>query len=183
MRDNLKKREFSLPFDWLDLPVSSMMNFLSVKTSDIDTFVEDYFKEMGTGHIHSDGTWFPHDIEFIDNRFWRLKPDSSAKFARRLKRLNEILDSPGFFVFLTVAIEPDKKKMEGFDLLKIQLRDRTKGNCVFVTVNMDGNLVDGDDHFNFNIVANPKEDDELKMWERQIAEKVNLVLHQLKIDQ
>ena len=175
IRDNIKKREKSLPFDWLDMPLTAISNFVSIKHEDISNFTEKYFEEMGTAHIHSDGTWFPHDIEFVDNRYWALKPDTKDKFTRRLKRLSETLSSEGFFVFLTTIIKNGKYQLEDFDRLKELLEEKVgKENCIFVTINLGEDKINGN-HYNYLVEADPN-DDGYKMWEKDITEKLKTAI-------
>ena len=174
IRDNIEKREFSLPFDWLDMPLTAISNFISVKYENIDNFTNNYFDELGSAHIHADGTWFPHDIVWHNNT-WTLKPNTKEKFARRLKRLSELLITDGFFVFLTTIIKEDKYEFDDFEKLKIQLEEIVgKENCVFITINLGKDFIN-ENHYNY-LIEPADDDDGLKIWEKNIAEKLNIAL-------
>ena len=171
IRDNFKKRECSLPFDWLDMPITAITNFLSFGPLEIDEKIDEYFKELGTGHKHTDGTWFPHDIEFID-KTWKLKTETKDKFLKRLKRFNDLIQTENnFFLFLTVILEKGMYKTEDFNKLK-ELIDSKVHNCAFITINL-GHESDFqfNNHFNLSI-PQLEVDPGLKEWEKIIYENI-----------
>lgn len=169
VRDNMGKREMSLPFDWLDLPITAIKKFLSIKPKDVEYVLTEYFEKLGDAHKHDDGTWFPHDIEFIDGT-WKLKKDTKDKFIRRLNRFNDLLDKDECFVFLTSVLNNGMYKLEDYIELKTLLEHKSE-NIVFITINLGDDFINGN-HFNFNIPQLKTVDEGLKKWEALIYETI-----------
>lgn len=189
VRDNIKKRELALPFDWLDLSIISICQFVKLNShEDVIDYVNLYFEKIGEDphkhedsdilnySKHPDGTWFAHEIELIDGAY-KLKPGTKNKFIKRLSRLIQILNSDEFCVFLTIMFEEGMYSFEDYETLKNILRSKVKNNAIFITVNL-GNEPDFhiENHFNFRIPQLDKFDDGLKGWESLIGERIKTVL-------
>lgn len=177
---HFKKRLYSLPFDWVDLPIRNMNQFISVREGEEETFLTGYFKDVTMNtQRHKDGTWFPHDLH--THKFPTTEivlKNTFEKYLRRLKRLVHVLSSqPDEFIFLTLCAFPETHGTSSeFNLLEELIESKTKSKCTFVTIN----LVDFDfqlgNHYNFAVPL--ETGDNLKgenyaRWEREIVEKIN----------
>ncbi len=185
IRDNFKQRKEALPFDWLDMPISALKQFVNLEESDVDSFVDSYFESVGTigykyeetdllaYNRHLDGTWFAHDIELIDNSY-RLKEGTKEKFKRRLLRLLKIINDPNnFLFFLTVIYKTEMYSAPDFDKVRQFLNKKVLDRSVFVTVNLDHIGFYPRNQFNFHIPQLETFDDGLKGWEALIYDTIS----------
>lgn len=165
----------ALPFDWLDMPIKSILQFVKLNSEkEVVDYVNEYWKNphLLSSAKHTDGTWFPHDIEFIDGTY-KFIHGTKDKFTRRLARLINLLNTDAIFVFLTVMFEQSMYPASDYEVLKNVLREKTKGNALFITINL-GNEPENYDHEHFNFVVPQigKHDEGLKGWEKLICERI-----------
>lgn len=139
-------RKMSLPFDWVDLPLTAIIDGISIQ-GDIAQYVEIFIASVDIStQRHPNGTWFPHDIiaptaallppqEFM--AYWsNFFKDMREKYTRRYKRLYNLFDSGDNLVFVTVIPRQDDSNIPVYDRIKTILANRVKGQCIFVTANL-----------------------------------------------
>ncbi len=174
------KRLFSLPLDWVDLPIKNINQFVSVQQGQEDEFLTDYFKNVRLNtQRHTDGTWFPHDLHKLEYpNEESIKKHMLVKYIRRLKRFNEVLlNRDSEFVFLTLCVFPGTYgSLSDFNSLKDLIINKTGKPCTFVTINLaDYDFIDGN-HYNFSVILENRPNlsgEDFYNWEVNIAKKIN----------
>ena len=172
LRDNLKVRETSLPFDWINIPLPNIAKFIDLpKGTSIEVFCKQYFDEV-KAQVHTDGTWFPHDYILTD-----LSRESDetvlARYTRRVERLHSLLSSSKRLVFLTTASHFDAENIQHYNHLREIIKKRN-ANSYFVSVNVfpeDTVIETSHNGYNFYLEKEPNGDHEFKRWEATIAQK------------
>lgn len=154
VRDQLKKRQFSLPFDWIGMPgIYPMIKFFGVELKDVDDFMYEYFQKVRIDtQRHPDEMWFVHDVVGItgDNGEQVMR-QVKEKYIRRFKRFIELLKSGKPLVFITVMGSASIDDALHFEELKTTIRAAAIGTCFFITVNLVKTYFEKPDHVNFYI--------------------------------
>ncbi len=148
---DLGKRKCSYPFDWVDIELSAILNFITLQKDTIEEYLKEYFNSINVEFRSSiDNTWFPHDFK-VDMDKQTAIPKVIAKYTRRFSRMFELFDSGKDIVFLTVIPYVDSKNHKSYEAIKERLNFIVKGNVHFITINhADYNFID-DKHTNFYI--------------------------------
>lgn len=177
VRDQLKKRHFSLPFDWIGMPgIAPMTKFIGLDLPGVDEFMFNYFEKVSiASQRHPDEMWYVHDIVGIT-------PDNGAevmrevreRYARRFKRFIELLLSGKSLVFISVMAVADYDDPVQFDKLKQAIRERATGECFFITINLVKTHFVKHDHVNFYIPINESApmDERFYKLECEVAEVI-----------
>ncbi len=143
-------RKFALPFDWVDISVSSIQHMITVQ--DVDDFCEKYFSPKNISKQKSivDQTWFPHHLTDPDKFYIELAA-LKDKFCRRLKRLRELFSNPEIdFVFLTTWGHVGDNEQDYYRLIDT-ISSIIKRYAFFISINLSERQYIIGKHINFNI--------------------------------
>ncbi len=163
----LGKRSKAYPFDWIDIDLDTILKFLSIPPENsIENYVAEYFKNVNreTLRHETDNTWFPHDFP--------EKEDATTKYIRRFKRMFDLFKSTKNILFLTTFAHVNKKNTDVFDKIKQRLSLLVKGECIFITINLDDLDYEKENHANFHIPLRPSFDD----FDQRAIEKIMLII-------
>lgn len=134
-------RTFSLPFDWVDSPVSgihaALVDLLELnKNMSInkraDIFVSQYIRLMSIQRHKIYGIWHPHDV--FSNK--RELIEIRKKYVRRIERFINIINDGSRIVFLTVCPAPSSAIESEYKFLLDYLRNAVKSQFHAVSINM-----------------------------------------------
>jgi hypothetical protein len=182
LRDNLGLRRQSLPFDWVDIPIQNIKQFIDIKKNEIPSFIDNYFNQIPKTHDrHPDGTWFPHD-KFTGEIYEDALSDIKDKYCKRLERLHDLFQSDKRLVFLTVFSEYNPYNIGSFLELKGVLSNKCLITPFFISVNLffetgsDGRMTASSlnefDHVDYSI-EKKNTDTEFKEFEAEIARQIS----------
>lgn len=179
-RDNLKLREISLPFDWVDIPIGNVKQFIEIEREQIPSFVHDYFHQIPkTWDKHPDGTWFPHD-SFNGEVYHDAINDIIDKYTRRFERLHDLFKSEKTLVFLTTFAQHNTSNHQEYvDLMELLCKKMSK-KSVFIAINLYytninshySPYLNGSQFYNYYI-EKENGDMEFKKFEADIANKIS----------
>lgn len=170
VQNQLKVRTSSLPLDWVDLPIRNILQFVRLDMPEIDSFMEEYFNNIGVGLKHTDGSHFPHD-EIYNNKEVELE-----KYTRRMRRLIELIKYSNIpITYLTVIADPLNGGVEDYNSLKLYL-DKFGTNNQFITINLyDYDFILGN-HTNYHIPLSTTLElatgDTFAEWEENIGHRI-----------
>ena len=174
--------EPTFPFDWVDTNLQEIERLIACPRADIGVCVKKWLSSVDEATLKNlDGTWFPHD--FVDPAtadFALQVAHGVDKYTRRFKRLYELYDSGDNLIFLTVAqkyIQSDRD-LTSYNNIKEYICNQTKGQCIFIGVNMLSYIYAEADKQN-NISINLKVDFivEWPDFERDIANQLMTYSH------
>jgi len=125
----------SLPFDWIDSPMSGIKSFFPGTRERTEEFVRNYFSEVQQQRHPNDNTWFPHD--FVTNTP-EEREDIIQKYIRRFYRLFDYLQQGDHEIVLlsTIAIVGDESHSRGYDNAVQWIRACTNKKVHAVVVNL-----------------------------------------------
>lgn len=187
LKDHFKVREFSLPFDWIDIPIKNIVQFIERFSSSEEyliNYVTDYII-ASQGQRHPDGTYFPHD--FVSSHFSTetdMMRYTIEKFQRRFLRLREVFkstDSRKIFFTVCSQVQSEESERE-YTYLTYTIKHKLSSAPVFIAVNLydyDFNTELGDPaFFNFHVpISKPLKEmtgADWAAWELDIVEKISL---------
>ncbi len=193
LKDHFKVREFSLPFDWIDIPIQNIEQFIE-RFSGSDDYLKDYVTDYilkSSSQRHLDGTYFPHDfIPWHFNSLLEMVQATSEKYRRRFLRLKEIFKSSDRKIFFTVFSQPQSDVgKNSYSLLATSIRRKLTSSPVFITVNLYDYDFNADNYdfnvgvvdpsfFNFHVpISKPLKEmtgADWAAWELDIVEKISL---------
>ncbi len=128
----LNKRSASYPFDWIDISLKTMLEFLNMDRNNIPAHISNYLDHVNAEtQRHEDGTWFPHD--FADPL-----DVIKEKYIRRFHRLFDLLESDKDIIFLTILPHLTPDSGIGFYKIADKINTIVKGKCTFIAVNLFG---------------------------------------------
>lgn len=185
IKNGLGREQASYPFDWIDIGLPAMLNWLKVPEGQIVEYTYDYIKKL-TLINKDDSTWFPHEMLLKGGgntpELWDKITDNIAqKYVRRLKRLHLMLKAPSDILFLTTLPEI---RDGGLLTTNINTYEEIKqtvvnlvphGRCFFVTINLfraDKQI--GNDrlfHVNYHIPVT-----DWALYDKQITEKLKALI-------
>lgn len=178
IQQHFKKREMSLPFDWIDTPVKNLIQFINIDREMVTPIVKNYFlNQVNTQtHRHPDGTWFPHDLTLMPDGGYRMIVENILeKYIRRFNRLHDLFYSGRNLVFFNVNAHVNQDNANKFVDLRRILYKKCKGRTSFVSIN----LVEEDfydvsyDHYHFHIpLISGTTGQEFAIWEKQIYDRI-----------
>lgn len=175
---HFKKRLFSLPFDWIDLPIRNISQFIDIEKGKQEEFTINYFKNVKLHtQRHVDNTWFPHDLHTVDFPENEVMGRTLEKYIRRMKRLHDVLETSESFVFFTTcAVCGSHGNLSDFNKLKSLIEGKVNKPSIFVSINLENyNFVEGN-HYNFHIPItnkNPLTGQDFADWEINIVSAIN----------
>ncbi len=146
--DVFHKRTNSYPFDWIDIDPGSILKFVKLPKEGLEEYLTNYINniDLTTKRSVEDNTWFPHDF----NEGYSID-EVTKKYIRRFKRFFDLLESGNPIVFLTILAFVKDGDRAIFEKIKSEITSRSKGECVFITVNLDHKDFHEGNHVNFNV--------------------------------
>lgn len=147
LKNQMKVRKYSLPFDWIDLSPRAIKNLIEMPQDNIEGFVSHYLDGVERQKHKEYGTYFPH--HFVDNcDIGELK----KTFTRRFTRLFELLNSGNDCVFLTLFPYTDMQTVSDYHNLIGKVEGLTKGYCYFISINLGHRMYS--DHIDLSVPFN-----------------------------
>lgn len=178
IKDKLGLRKCSYPFDWIDVNLKTILKYISIQRSEIESFCMGYFATL-TLISKEDNAWYPH--EFVKNEpvvnieTSEVLKSIAQKYIRRYNRLHDAFDSGKDLLFLT-CMPHFKQDSEGtYEQIKEKIISTTKGNIIFFTFNIaDKEFIRKkakSTHYNYTCPLNTWE-----QFDDSIAHRLNLLI-------
>lgn len=165
IKNGLGIEQASYPFDWIDIGLPAILEWLKVPEDKLIEYTYAYIKKL-TLINKDDGTWFPHEMlydggENVPELWDKITNNVACKYVRRLKRLHLMLKAPSDILFLTTMPETKDGGLLTNNINTYEEIKRTivnlvpHGRCFFVSINLfradkqigNGNLF----HINYHI--------------------------------
>jgi len=162
--NELGKRMQAFPFDWIDTSVENITKILEMNVTGFTKYLNEVQSHT---QRHPDGTYFPHDIDYVDGKFTK---EITGKYVRRFIRLKSVLSSDAKIVFLTV-FKNLADSPANYGLLTDKITS-IRSNNIFITVNLFDHDVNIGNHYNFYI---PVTGSNFSLWEKQIGNKIKQI--------
>lgn len=149
IKDKLGMRQSSFPFDWIDVSLQTILQYLKVPRSQIDAYFTDYISKL-TLIDKPNNAWYPHEL--VDHG--DVVRAIADKYIRRYHRMHDAFESGNDILFLTAMphMDYDVRNVH-YDAITERLIDAVKGKCIFVSINVsqkdfDKQLRNGAVHIN-----------------------------------
>lgn len=176
IKEHIKGRQFSMPFDWIDIPIKNISKIIGFSLEEF----RDYLLQVKSNtQRHPDGTWLPHDIDYVDHK---LSEVIISKYQRRFERFKQVLSEENDLCFLTVLAHASGQMGDAHDfyVLKDIILSKTKNKCKFITINLSKEDFEStSNHFNFHVplpyMAEP-DGTVFADWEKVIYDRIKLTV-------
>lgn len=167
LKEYLHKREASLPFDWIDISMKALINFIPESRGNIRNHVYHYLGEIVDQKHPYDETWFVHDFPKGRHATEKEFQQICDKYIRRFNRLFDNLNSGYKIVMLTVIAHVNDDNLIPYEVAADKIGEMCRGPFYPVVIN----LSEHDTNFDVINLSVLFEDDWTK-FHRDIAAKL-----------
>lgn len=126
-------RQSSFPFDWIDVSLQTILQYIKVPRTQIDEYFTDYISKL-TLIDKPNNAWYPHEL-FDHSDVVKAITD---KYIRRYHRMHDAFESGNEILFLTTLAHVNNKvdNKAHYTAIMEHLIDIVAGRCTFVSINV-----------------------------------------------